>query len=97
MTTTMISHSDMVANLRPALGLAVVAPSPHVLLLLAVALALAVASASTSAARRARRPSRRARREESSPRPPRGGSLPGDPQPAGDEDAARWDMSTVLL
>ena len=87
----------MTTAIRPVLGLAVVAPSPHVLLLLAVALALAVASASTSRARRTRRPSRRARREDSSPRPPRGGSLPGDPQPVGDEDATPWDLSTVLL
>ena len=87
----------MTAAVRPALGLAVVVPSLHVLLLLAVALALAVASASTSRAHRARRPSRRARREEASPRPPRGGSLPGDPQPVRDEEAAPWDLSTVRL
>lgn len=90
----------MTLALRPVAGLALVAPhapSLHVLFLLACALALAFASASTSSARRARRPSRRARREEASPRPPRGGSVPGDPQREDRQQGERWGLFMITV
>ena len=68
----------------------------HLAGFLLLAAAVTAASMSTSSARRVRRPAPRTRKEERSPHPPSGSTIPGDPQRVEDETAELWPFSDAL-